>query len=139
MQSSTGSPTEGLFEVLGRLRTSWPKRGWSWDSRVSCVASSFGHDLMEEARQAAAIAFPYEWTKPTLQSAPPIIRDIAERTGGVRADQRLLATQPFGKLIAYGMWWPWGDEITISLRIGLAGSGASYEEARLREAFSALE
>jgi hypothetical protein len=139
MQSSTGSPTDGLFEVLARLRGSWPKRGFSWDNRLSCIASSFGNDLSDEARRAAAIAFPYEWTKQTLHTAPPIIRDIADRTGGIRADQRLLATQPFGKLIAYGMWWPWGDETTISLRIGLAGSGATYEESRLREVFGALE
>jgi hypothetical protein len=37
------------------------------------------------------------------------------------------------------MWWPWGDEITISLRIGLAGTGAVQEEDRLRTAFDALE
>ena len=26
-----------------------------------------------------------------------------------------------GRLVGYGLWWPWGDEITVSLRIGLGG------------------
>lgn len=127
-------PVEPLFESLARFRQGWPKRGWSWDTRLSCVASSFGVDLVDEARTALELGFPHSWTHRTLSRAPAVVLQIAERTGGVRNDQMLFATEPHGGVIAFGLWWPWGDDTTISYRIGIAGSGHDLEE-RLRDTF----
>ncbi len=118
---SSRSSTQELFDALGRFRTAWPKRGWSWDARFSCVASAFGSDSLGEARAAASLAFPHQWNHRTLTAAPSVVQQLAERTGGVRPDQLILSTAPAGGVIAYGLWWPWGDDTTISLRIGIAG------------------
>src|SRR5687768_10360991 len=120
----TSRSVQPLFDLLTRFRQTWPKRGWSWDTRVSCIASSFGVDLVDEARSALAPAFPHSWTHRTLAKAPPILGQIAERTGGVRADQMLYSTDPHGGVVAFGLWWPWGDDTTISYRIGLSGGGS---------------
>src|SRR5690606_1779364 len=49
MEARPGS-SAALFEKLGQFRKNWIKGGWSWDSRFSCVASSFNVELESEAR-----------------------------------------------------------------------------------------
>jgi hypothetical protein len=111
-----------IFEALARLRTEWPRRGWSWDARLSCVASSFDGDAAEQARAAALRALPMVWTERTLPDAPAVIREIGDRSGGVRAGQLIFAGDTEMSAVPYGLWWPWGNEATISLRVGLDAS-----------------
>jgi hypothetical protein len=125
-----------LLDAMKRLRVAWPARGWSWDARLSCVASSFNIEVEAQARTAAAIALTNEWTWTTMQRAPAPLRDVAERTGGLRAGQMLLASQAVGAVFAYGLWWPWGNGMTTSVRIGLDGSGATQDAVqRMRSVF----
>jgi hypothetical protein len=118
------------------LRGAWPARGWSWDGRLMCITSSFSADLEAQARAAVATALANEWTSATIHGAPLALRDIVERVGGVRAGQLVLARPAVSGPFVYGLWWPWGDELTISLRIGLGGPGATEDAfQRLRDAF----
>ena len=123
---STSPSHQALFAAFARLRAGWPQRGWSYDNRFQCVASSFSADHAATARQLATALFPYVWTSRTLNTAPAMFSQIAERTGGVRSSQQLLGADPVGRLIPYGLWWPWEEGTTISLRIGL--DGASMNE-----------
>ena len=113
---------QALLASLGRLRTSWPQRGWSYDNRFQCVASSFSADHAITARTLVTALFPYVWSSRTLATAPAMFAQIAERTGGVRSAQQLLGADPVGRLIPDGLWWPWEEGTTISLRIGLEGA-----------------
>jgi hypothetical protein len=125
-----------LLEAMKKLRSVWPSRGWSWDARLSCVASSFNIEVEAQARTATAIALPSEWTWTTMQRAPAALRDIAERTGGLRAGQLLLASAGVGAVFAYGLWWPWGNGMTTSVRIGFDGSGVTQDAIqRMRGVF----
>jgi hypothetical protein len=120
---------------MKELRASWPSRGWSWDSRLSCVSSSFNCELDTNAR-AAASSLVTEWTSATIQKAPAHLRELADRTGGLRAGQRLLTSTAIGASFVYGLWWPWGDGMTTSMRIGLGGPDATSDALqRLRDAF----
>ena len=123
--------TPPIFEALSRLKTSWPKRGWSWDSRFETVASTFGTDLLSEAKASAALALPHVWTDKTLASASPSLRELAKKTGGVRAAQMLLSADPQGILQPFGLWWPWEDGRTISLRIGLDNASSDQKQLLL--------
>jgi hypothetical protein len=119
---------DSLSLILGamkELRSAWPSRGWSWDRRVSCVTSSFVVELESKARAAAATLLPTEWTSTTIGRAPPALREIAERTGGLRAGQTILGSGAPGSGFAYALWWPWGDGMTTSARIGLGGTFAT--------------
>jgi len=49
MDARAGS-SAALFAVFEQLKKAWIKGGWSWDSRFSCVASSFNVELEAEAR-----------------------------------------------------------------------------------------
>jgi hypothetical protein len=85
---------------------------------------------------AAMAALPGEWTPSSMGRAPHPIRDIATRTGELRSGQLILVSQSEGPAFAYGLWWPWGDEITTSIRIGLDGIDVSSEAfQRFRDVF----
>jgi len=100
------------------------------------VTSSFSAELEGKARGAVAMVLVDEWTPTTIRLAHPTLRDLAERTGGLRAGQMLLASAIVGDAFAYGLWWPWGDGMTTSLRIGLAGPNLTEGALqRLRDAF----
>ena len=109
------------MDKLLLLKQSWPGSPWSWDDRFAVVASSFTADLEPRARASAMHAFPRGWTTKSLDTAPASLRAIAERTGGLRSNQRLLAGADD---TLYGLWWPWGNGTTITLRIGVADGTA---------------
>lgn len=130
------SSWEPLFEGLRKLRTSWPTRGWSWDTRFGCVSSSFGTDHETKARAAATEALPTVWTSTTLAKAAPQLREVAERSGGLRSGQLLMSGPPFGRIVPFGLWWPWGDGLSISLRVGLSGIDSNDDpNQRFRDIF----
>ena len=129
------NPLDPIFAALAQLRADWPKRGWSWDSRLNCVASSFDAVAVEQAEAATARAFPTVWNDKTMPQAPATIREVGERSGGVRAGQLIYARATDVSVISYGLWWPWGNGSTISLRVGLEAS-RDYN-AKLCEIFGA--
>jgi hypothetical protein len=116
------SPHQAVFDALSRFRISWPRRGWSYDNRVQCVASTFDAEFAREARTLVQTLLPHVWTDRTLPSAGDLFVEIARRTGGVRSTQLIFGADPVGRLILYGLWWPWENGNTISLRIGLEGA-----------------
>jgi hypothetical protein len=135
MTSGYADAWSQLLTPMKELRAAWPARGWSWDSRLSCVSSSFAAELETNAR-AAAKALTSEWTSTTIQRASPLLRDLAERTGGLRAGQKLLTSATVGSSFIYGLWWPWGDGMTTSMRVGLGGPDAGQDAfQRLRDTF----
>lgn len=137
MGSVAGDSWSPVLNALKNLRAAWPSRGWSWDTRLTCVTSSFNVEGEAKARAAVAVALGNEWTAVSIQSAPPVLRDIAERSGGLRSGQLIFTSGTVGSGFAYGLWWPWGDAITTSLRIGLGGSGVREETLRrLRDVFN---
>jgi hypothetical protein len=113
-------PPHPLLDALARLRAAWPGIGWSWDGRFRCLASSFDRKIAERVREVMADALGPEsgaWTAAHIASAPPAVRALADRHGGVRAGQMLLTGAAAGDLRLYALWWPWGDATTISLRV----------------------
>jgi hypothetical protein len=125
-----------LLEAFKGVRAAWPARGWSWDTRLSCVTSSFVTEVEAEARAAVRMALPNEWTPGTIGRAAPGVRELAEKTGGLRAGQFIFSSAPIGVFFGYGLWWPWGDAMTTSVRIGLGGAELRQEvHERLRDVF----
>lgn len=112
-------PLDPIFQALAQLRSDWPKRGWSWDSRLACVASNFEAEVIDKASAAVTRALPTVWSDRTMLEAPATIREIGERSGGVRAGQLIYTRAPVVHAVAYALWWPWGNGSTISLRVGI--------------------
>jgi hypothetical protein len=109
------------LDGLRKLKSMWPTRGWSWDQRFRTCVSSFFTTHLEAARAAVQAAFPVEHTTATLPGAAPELRAVVQKTGGLRGGQRVLSNGPTEGLLTFGLWWPWGDGGTVSLRVGTAG------------------
>ncbi len=110
--------------------------GWSWDSRLATIASSFAVHHAVNARAAADRALITVWAADTIRSAPARVRAIAEQYDGVRKEQLLLTGGNVDSLLAFGLWWPWEMSATISLRVGLADVDESRSQhARFRAIF----
>jgi hypothetical protein len=124
----TGS-LQPVLDGLKRIRASWPHRGWSYDDRFECVASSFHADFAPEAKALLAPLFPLVITERTLASASAPLRAVATRTGGIRASQLIFGSDAAHRVTPYGLWWPWEEARTISLRLGLEGGSPAELEA----------
>jgi hypothetical protein len=100
------------------------------------VTSTFNSEHEPRARAAIALALTTEWTPATIPQALPPLREVVERTGGMRSGQICFASQTVGRAFTYGLWWPWGDGMATSLRIGVGGPDAREDTyARLRDTF----
>ncbi len=110
---------EAVFGSLARLREKWPAQDWTYDRRLKCVSSSIPMSDEPAARAAIELALPGSYTATSLADAPEGVRTLAQGCGGVRASQQLLWGGPTDGPGAFGLWWPWGDGTTVSLRIGL--------------------
>jgi hypothetical protein len=107
-----------LFATLAQLRTEWPSTSWSWDGRLPTATSAITADKIDEARCAVARALPHPLDGATLAQAPAGVRELIERSGGLR-DQQLAYYSDGDGIVAVGLWWPWGGGKNVSLRIGL--------------------
>jgi hypothetical protein len=134
---ATNPAHEQLFVALKRLRTGWPSRGWSWDSRMTCITSSFSTEFETKARAAIAEALTSEWASSAISKAPAVLREYVDRYGGLRVSQLLFSSGTLGgSLVAFGLWWPWGDGGTVSMRVGFADVDPGREPyLRMREIF----
>jgi hypothetical protein len=112
---------EAVFAALARLRERWPPADWTYDRRLRCVASSLPLTAAAEMRAAYAESLPTTWTAENLASAPAAVQALAETCGGLRAAQLLLWGGDADGPGPFGLWWPWGDGTTVTLRIGLHG------------------
>jgi hypothetical protein len=129
---------EPIFASLSMLKREWPARGWSWDSRLVCVTSSFSGEFIEPARASLKNAFTTEYNTKTLATSHPYMQEVVEKSGGLRSNQFAFAATPApaAYLLAYALWWPWNDQETMSVRIGFAKLEANDEPyPRFRDIF----
>jgi hypothetical protein len=131
-------PWQLVLDRLGLLVASWPSPPWTWDARFNVVAASFAAELEPAVRTSAMHAFPRGWTLKTIDTAPATLRALVDRTGGLRARQRLLGGDELIAPSLFGLWWPWGGGDKITLRIGLLDLDANTDPIpRVRALFGA--
>ena len=57
------------------------------------------------------------WDSSNIGKAPDIVQMIVNDLGGLRSGQLLFVSDPNQDALVFGVWWPWGDGKTISLRV----------------------
>jgi hypothetical protein len=127
---------EGIFTALEGQKSRWPAPDWTYDRRLKCVASSIPLAREAEARAAIAEVLTQSFSVETLASAGAGVRDLVEKCGGLRAAQLIFWGGSDDAPGPFGLWWPWGDGTTVSLRIGLHDVDVPKERyPRLRDVF----
>lgn len=126
--SALEAPCRALFAALGST--------WGWDGRSSTVVLSFPRAQLGGILTRVSGVLGGSWTADTLHTAPARVQCIAEDIGGLRPGQSLLAAAtPVDSPALFGALWPWGDGVTMSLRLGYSVPGLSNAA---REANDAL-
>jgi hypothetical protein len=127
---------EAVFRALSDLRAQWPVPAWDYDGRVRCVMSTIASAQEAAARTAMTSALPEVFTSDSLAGAPAPVRALADQHGGLRPGQLIFWGGQAGAPGAFGLWWPWGNGKSVSLRIGLHDMDApKVRESKLREVF----
>lgn len=129
---------------------------WQADDRYAAVVGAFSVARLDEMLRILIAHLGWARAPEDLLAAPAPIRAVAAALGGLAKGQILFTFTPPGAPrgtprgtppaspsegpILYGAWWPWGDGLRISIRLGLFAPGADPEEnaafaARLGEWF----
>jgi hypothetical protein len=112
--------SQALSALLSRLGAGWPGAKWEWDDRLDCALSTVAKADEARARAALTAQLPVLWTADTLVDAPPLMKTICGRTGGLLLRQMAFSTELPQGVLAYGLWWPWGSGANVSVRIGVS-------------------
>src|SRR5262245_51757722 len=118
--STPANAWQPLFDTLTKLRAVWPSSEWSWDPRFDCLTSAFDLADIQRARTALQTAVPVEWAPDTIGGAPDTVSGLVKRYG-LRSGQLLRSGDVVAGLQLFALWWPWGDGLKVSVRLGVAG------------------
>jgi hypothetical protein len=108
---------------------------WSWDTwPAGMVLSKIDITGRKKAEALLREVFAGSWDHKKIAGAPAKIRGILESVGGVGERQVAYASNPDAPAILIGLWWPWGNGETVSLRLGLAPGIAGCSQDELDDA-----
>ena len=107
---------------LGR---DWPGEAWRWEYRFAMVLSTITKDQTHDAQQALLRAMPELYDHVRINEAPTALRVAVNSKGGVRSGQLVFAAPSDNGTMSYALWWPWGDEETVSVRVGIIDDDGS--------------
>ncbi len=134
--SSLPTEWQSIFAALETFHAHWPAKDWSYDHRLRCVTSVIESSQAAEARVSLNQLTPAEYSATTIGTAPDAVRAVADKSGGLRGGQLMLWNGAPGAAGVFGLWWPWGDGSSVSLRVGLHDIDLPKERyPKLREIF----
>lgn len=98
---------------------------WKPDDRYQAVLCEFGSERLDPVLSLLLATFGSARAREDLERAPKRVQKLAEHLGGLDRGQILFAFDPGEGPILYCGWWPWGNGVTISIRVGLYDESAS--------------
>ncbi|MCP4677389.1 MAG: hypothetical protein GY854_18120 [Deltaproteobacteria bacterium] len=90
---------------------------WSWDDRFRAALAQFSVDDKDSIHELLARHFSAIWESSNIAEAPDRVRKLCADYGGLRPGQLLFSSAAEQDAILLGLWWPWGNGKTISIRI----------------------
>jgi hypothetical protein len=90
---------------------------WKWDSRFSTALAEFASDNEAKVRAVLGSFLGISWDSSNISESPDTLQMIAGRFGGLRAGQMLFAPDSSKDDFIFGVWWPWGNGSTVSIRV----------------------
>ena len=134
MRPTSGGEESKLIEIetacLAIAKAGREVLEWQWDERfqvVLCQIRSEQADVVSAILQKSFVA---RCDHADLPNATVRVRKIANAMGGLQGDQLLFTTDPDREPTLFAAWWPWGDNVTTSVRIGYFAESFSEAEAK---------
>ncbi|MFZ7128531.1 MAG: hypothetical protein ACOWWM_20450 [Desulfobacterales bacterium] len=130
-----GQPTgtDEFARICRRISLNLPPDcRWRWDDRYNLALVVFNQEDFDLIYMPILLEFENRWDFSTLANACPAVRDIAAKGFGMMPGQEIFATghgEDNGSYL-FAALWPWGDDNSYSLRVGLVSRQLSLEDAR---------
>ena len=114
--------------------------GWQWDGRFGCVLTTFETSDKDRVSGVVSSLLDQAWNSTNMDDAPARVGAAIKDFGGLNPGQLLFSSELAEGIILLGLWWPWGNGTTISLRLAPHGFDAAADEkedvlAALKQAF----
>lgn len=90
---------------------------WKWDSRFGTALAEFPIDNERKVRELLGSHLGGSWDSSSINKASDTLQMIAGRLGGLRVGQMLFAPDSNKDDFVFGVWWPWGNGSTVSVRV----------------------
>jgi hypothetical protein len=94
---------------------------WRWDDQFGHALVVFEKEFLELIYIPIVNEFDCQWDFNSIDKAPGPIHQFVQSSFGLIPGQKLFTTSIARNagLFLYATWWPWGDNINFSLRVGL--------------------
>ena len=116
----------GFQKTCDTLRKALPSSYTvSWDEDFHVVRIVFRKVKQQTLLQALIENLPYQWDFTTIDTAPDFIDNFINSIFGIIPGQLLFTSRETSGPMLFAVWWPWGNEDYISLRIGIHLQGAN--------------
>ena len=102
---------------------------WKWDDRTGTILAEFSADKEKDIRAILEKFLTISFDSSTINTAPQIVQTLDNHLGGLRPTQLLFCSHPSHDAFVFCAWWPWGNGMTISLRIAALDANLSKPEA----------
>ena len=89
---------------------------YEWDDRFAGILAPFEIGAKDHMLSIVSTHLGQSWDRGSIGSAPASIRKAIEQFGGMTPGQQLFACGLTEEDILLGLWWPWGNGATISIR-----------------------
>jgi len=98
---------------------------WKWDNTFQAALCEFPAFSSNEFLTILVDNFTCCWDGNSIAAAPKDILQLADRLGGLQADQLILCSDAGHDTPALGAFWPWQNSETVSIRIFLHMQGST--------------
>ncbi len=111
-----------------------PSCPWRWDKEFNMALTVIDRQDAIVIELPLSLEFSNNWDFTTIDDADAIIRDFFQAGFGVVPGQKVFAMEPVNGVVLYTVWWPWGDDERISLRLGLMSiDGEKLDNAEAKQ------
>ena len=113
------APNTFIEKQCSSVRTSLTDiLAWKWDDRFGLARAEFKVKDADIVKDTILKELQTVWDHTTIAKASGNIRKIVNSMGGIGKGQILFSAEPENSVTLFCAWWPWGDEETVSVRIG---------------------
>jgi len=109
---------------------------WNWDEHFQTVLSQFSKNEKDKVMDIVSNHFNSTYDHQSISSASDTAQMSVRDLGGLREGQMFFFQELEDGRNLFGAWWPWGNDQTISIRIGFSLGSANNElNSKLKNLF----
>lgn len=106
---------------------------WEWDKNLCTSLVIIDKIDTEMIFFPFTLEFDEKWDFSTIDQAPPRFYEYFSSKYGIMPGQTVFTSRQSG-LILYSIWWPWGEDDKISLRVGIFSTDhGRFAEKQIKE------